>query len=148
MLMNITYGLLTMTVCLLLEVSLVLLALRHYQHSETLINKPKPLLQVYVITSVMLILVIGTIVQVGIWAVLFMLLGEFTDYSFAFYHSATNFSTLGYGDTVMSDKHRLLGPLEAINGVLMIGITTAALMSIFQDVVKRTVLKDKANKTE
>lgn len=148
MLINITYGLLTMTVCLLLEVSLILLAIRHYKRSEARINSPKHFSQVYVITSVMLILVIGTIVQIGIWAALFMLLGEFNDYSLAFYHSATNFSTLGYGDTVMSDKHRLLGPLEAINGVLMIGITTAALMSIFQDVIKRTVLKDKANKTE
>lgn len=148
MLIIITYGLLTMTACLLMELSLILLAIRYYQRSEALINNPKPLSQVSVITSVMLILVIGTIVQIGIWAALFMLLGEFNDYSLAFYHSATNFSTLGYGDTVMSDKHRLLGPLEAINGVLMIGITTAALMSIFQDVIKRTVLKDKANKTE
>lgn len=49
-----------------------------------------------------------------------------------------NFATLGYGDFVMSPAHRLLGPLEAINGVLMIGVSTAALMAAFQDVIRRT----------
>jgi hypothetical protein len=39
----------------------------------------------------------------------------------------------------MSSQHRLLGPLEAINGVLMIGVTTAALMASFQDALRKTV---------
>jgi hypothetical protein len=53
------------------------------------------------------------------------------------YHSAVNFATLGYGDIVMSEKHRILGPMESINGVLMIGVSTAALTAAFQDVIKR-----------
>ena len=55
----------------------------------------------------------------------------------AVYHSAVNFTTLGYGDIVMSGKHKLLGPLEAINGVLMIEVSTAALMASFQDAMKK-----------
>ena len=66
-------------------------------------------------------------------------LGEFEQFSEAFYHSAVNFATLGYGDVVMSDEHKLLGPIEAINGVLMIGVSTAALMSAVQDAMKKTV---------
>ncbi|RLA16550.1 MAG: two pore domain potassium channel family protein, partial [Gammaproteobacteria bacterium] len=49
---------------------------------------------------------------------------------------AVNFGSLGYGDIVMSEQHRLLGALEAINGVLMIGLSTAVLMTVFQDVRK------------
>ena len=49
-----------------------------------------------------------------------------------------NFATLGYGDIVMSPEHQLLGPLEAINGVLMIGVSSAALMSAFQDSLRQT----------
>ena len=60
------------------------------------------------------------------------LLGEFTNLHEAIYHSAVNFATLGYGDIVMSEKHRFLGPLEAINGVLMIGVSTAALTAVFR----------------
>jgi hypothetical protein len=53
-------------------------------------------------------------------------------------HSAVNFATLGYGDVVMSAQHKLLGPLEAINGALMIGVSTAALICIFQQVIQTT----------
>ena len=54
-------------------------------------------------------------------------------------NSAVNFATLGYGDIVMSVEYRLLGPLEAINGVLMIGVSTAALMTPFQDAMHKTI---------
>ena len=83
---------------------------------------------------------LGNLAQVAIWALVFQWLGEFERFTDAFYHSAVNFATLGYGDIVMSDKHRLLGPLEAINGVLMIGVSTAALMAAFQDAMKKTIL--------
>jgi hypothetical protein len=39
----------------------------------------------------------------------------------------------------MSAQHKLLGPLQAINGVLMIGVSSAALMSAFQDTLKKTI---------
>lgn len=138
MLINIILGLSIMAVCLLLEVSLIIKALKHYRRNEGKIQNPKYFSGMRVIGSIMLILVIGNIAQIGIWASLFMFLGEFTNFSAAFYHSAVNFSTLGYGDIVMSDQHRLLGPLEAVNGVLMIGVSTAALMAIFQDAFKKT----------
>ena len=45
-------------------------------------------------------------------------------------HSAVNFTTLGYGDIVMSRRWRLLGPLEAVNGSLMLGLSAAMLFTI------------------
>lgn len=36
----------------------------------------------------------------------------------------------------MSKEHKLLGPLEALNGVLMLGMTAAALMAILQHLIK------------
>jgi hypothetical protein len=41
-----------------------------------------------------------------------------------------NFSTLGYGDLVMSEQRRLLGALEAANGELMFGLTTGFLYAV------------------
>ena len=75
----------------------------------------------------------------GVWAQIFMTLGEFENFAAAFYHSAVNFATLGYGDVVMSEKHKILGPLQAVNGALMIGVSTGALMTAFQAVLKKTV---------
>jgi hypothetical protein len=56
--------------------------------------------------------------------------GEFADFEEAFYHSAVNFTTLGYGDIVMSRRWRLLGPLEAVNGSLMLGLSAAMLFTV------------------
>lgn len=138
MLINILYGLTTMSVCLFLQALLLVVALHYYERHETRMNNRSFWPTLCVISGVMTLLVIGNIAQVGIWALLFRYLGEFPDFTTAFYHSAVNFATLGYGDIVMSGKHRLLGPLEAINGVLMIGVSTAVLMSAFQDAMERT----------
>ena len=83
----------------------------------------------------MLVMLIIDLVQIALWAALFLLLGEFEHAYDAMYHSAVNFSSLGYGDIVMSHDRRLLGPLEAVNGVLMLGMTAAALMAIVQHMI-------------
>lgn len=138
MLMNLLFGLSTMMACLLLQSVLVIAAIRHYRRREPWLNHPSFWLNVAVITGVMLLLVIGNLAQVALWALLFLALEEFQRFSEAFYHSAVNFATLGYGDVVMSAQHKLLGPLEAINGALMIGMSTAALISVFQDALQKT----------
>jgi hypothetical protein len=139
MLMNLLLGLSTMAVCLLLQSVLLFIALRYYVNHLYLVNSPTFRSNLIVINGVMILLVIGNFIQLTIWAVLFTMLGEFNELAEAIYHSAVNFSTLGYGDFVMSDKHKLLGPLEAINGVLMIGVSTATLMATVQDSVKKTI---------
>ncbi|TNF97869.1 MAG: two pore domain potassium channel family protein [Gammaproteobacteria bacterium] len=134
---NLLIGLPTMFVCLVLQSVLFVYANNYYHRHDDLVNSPSFWSSVLVVMGVMLILVIGNIAQVAVWAYIFVLLEEFQVFNEAFYHSAVNFATLGYGDIVMSDRYKLLGPLEAMNGVLMIGITTAALMSAFQDAMRR-----------
>jgi hypothetical protein len=137
MVINLLLGFLTMMLCLLLQSVLLAAAMRYYLGHERLLNSPSMATSLLVINVVMFLLVLGNLGQVAVWAMLFRVLGEFQTFPEAYYHSAVNFATLGYGDIVMSDKRRLLGPLEAINGVLMIGVSTAALMAAFQDAMKR-----------
>ena len=138
MLMNLLLGLPIMAACLLLQSILLTAASRYYSARDYLIDSPSFFSSLVVVNVVMLLLVIGNLAQIAIWAMLFMMLGEFDQFGAAFYHSAVNFATLGYGDIVMSETHKLLGPLQAINGVLMIGVTTAALMTAYQDAITKT----------
>ncbi len=85
----------------------------------------------------MLILTGGNLLQITLWGTLFLALGEFTEFYEAVYHSAVNFASLGYGDIVMSKSWKLLGPLEAVNGVLMIGMSGAALMAVLQQLIRK-----------
>jgi hypothetical protein len=139
MLINLLLGIPTMILCLFLQSVLVIVALYYYTHRKRLIDSPSFTSSLLVLNGVMLILIIGNLAQVAIWSLLFQLLGEFERFDAAFYHSAVNFATLGYGDIVMSDQHKLLGPVQAINGVLMIGVSTATLMATFHDALKKTI---------
>ncbi len=79
--------------------------------------------------------------EITVWALVFVLCGEFTQFGGAFYHSATNYTTLGYGDVVMTLSWRLMGPLEAADGMLMFGVSTAIIVSVIQLMV-RTRFRD------
>jgi hypothetical protein len=85
---------------------------------------------VSVTTGVILILMTALLTQVALWAVAFVICGALPDFATAFYHSAVNFTTLGYGDIVMAPDWRLLGPLEAANGVLMFGVSASAMFAV------------------
>lgn len=148
MLENLLLGLGVMAACLALQLILVALAMRFYTRRGHLLQNPTFGTSLKIVSGVMVLLVIGNVAQIAIWALLLQLLGEFSDFTEAVYHSAVNFATLGYGDIVMSEEHRLLGPLEAVNGVLMIGVSTAALMTAFQDAFKRTVSARQAAKQD
>ena len=135
---NILLGLLVMVSCLLVQAMLVVVAIQFYVRNRRLVESPTFGSTLGMISTVMVLLVVGNFIQIMIWAGLFMYLDEFTDFATASYHSAVNFATLGYGDIVMSEERRILGPMQSINGVLMVGVSTAVVMSAFQDALKRT----------
>lgn len=137
LLTNFLLGLPTMVLCLMLQTVLLIVAAHYYQRNAYMVNNASLWSSLLVISGVMLLLVIGNLGQIAIWAWLFLLLEEFQHFDLAFYHSAVNFGSLGYGDIVMSEEHKLLGALEAINGVLMIGVSTAALMTAFQNATRK-----------
>ncbi len=134
---NFFVGLAAMLVCLAIQAYVAFWCVRYFVR-QTRRLKPEDHLQAGIrpLLVAMAAMMLGTFVQVGLWGVLFVVLGEFTDFYEAVYHSAVNFASLGYGDIVMSKYRKLLGPLEAINGVLMLGMSAAALMVILQQLVK------------
>lgn len=138
MLTNLLLGLAVMVVCLLVQAVLVVVAIQFYGRNTESGNSPSALSTLGLISGVMVVLVCGNFAQIAIWAAWFMTLGEFQDFGTALYHSAVNFATLGYGDIVMSQQHRILGPLQSINGVLMVGVSTAVVMAALQDALQLT----------
>lgn len=87
-----------------------------------------------VLGTALVVLLATSLTQIALWAMAFVWCGEFADPEEAFYHSAVNFTTLGYGDIIMSRRWRLLGPLEAINGSLMLGLSAAMLFTVMSRV--------------
>jgi hypothetical protein len=85
---------------------------------------------VTIVAATVLVAFAAHLVEIAAWALALMQCGEFPDYAAAFYHSPVNYTTLGYGDVVMSESWRLLGPLEAADRSLMFGVSTGMIFAV------------------
>jgi hypothetical protein len=90
---------------------------------------------VAVMMVVSLITAAAHLIQIAQWAAVFLLVGEKSTFEKAFYWSAQNYTALGYGDVVPSERWRLLGPLEAINGLLLFGLSTAVMFAVLSRLI-------------
>jgi hypothetical protein len=90
---------------------------------------------VVVMMVVSLITAAMHLAQIALWAVIFLVCGEIATFEQAFYVSAENYTALGYGDVLLSERWRLLGPLEAINGLLLFGLSTAVLFAVMSHLI-------------
>jgi len=78
--------------------------------------------------------------QAGIWAFLYYLLPGITEFETlekAVYFSLVTFTTLGYGEITIGSSNRILAGFEAINGILLIGWSTAFMFSVVQYIWKQ-----------
>ena len=90
------------------------------------------MLELLIITVVGLVLLHTA--EIWVWAVFYMLIGEFAEIHRALYFSTVTFSTLGYGDIVLTDRWNLVSSFEAVNGVILFGISTAFVFSVIQKI--------------
>lgn len=73
------------------------------------------------------------LIEIAIWALVLLSCGEFPVFSTAYYHAALNYTTLG--DVQMSSAWTLLGPLAAVDGMLMFGVSTALIFAVVQHLI-------------
>ncbi len=139
MLINLLLGCGTVFITMGIQVTVVVLMLRYLIKIMARPDRDTESFgfDTYALSLILLMLFAGHLFQIAIWAILFMYLGEFSDFLTAFYHSTVNFASLGYGDIVMSEKWRLLGALEASNGVLMFGLSAGTILSVMSRLFAR-----------
>jgi hypothetical protein len=89
-------------------------------------------IDVGIVTLVLSFAFVAHLLEIALWAGLFLVCGQFQEFGIAYYHSAVNYTTLGYGDIIMSPAWKLLGPLEAADGALMFGVSTAMIFALIQ----------------
>lgn len=71
-------------------------------------------------------------VEIWFYALLYMLLGAIKGFEKALYFSTTTYTTIGYGDVLMVEHWRILGAIEGANGIILLGWSTAFLVSVVQ----------------
>ena len=90
---------------------------------------------VAIIARATLVALLAHLVEITIWAVVFILCGEFSELGPAIYHSAMIYTALG-SDVTISPSWKLMGPLETADGMLMFGVSTAMIFAVIQRLVQ------------
>lgn len=68
-------------------------------------------------------------VEIWLWAGAYVVLAALPDFETALYFSTTTFATIGFGDVIPEAQWRLFAALEGTCGFLLIGWSTAYLVS-------------------
>jgi hypothetical protein len=69
------------------------------------------------------LLVLIHTIEIAVWALFYVWRECLPDAESAFYFSGVTYTTLGYGDLVLSKEWRILGPIEGLTGILMCGLS-------------------------
>lgn len=95
-------------------------------------DSPRSPRAVWTLTRLVSMLLILHLVEMATWAAAYYVTGVFDNYETSLYYSLKSYTTVGYGDVLPAKNWRLLGPLEAATGVLMLGWSTSIIVATVQ----------------
>ncbi|MFL5244386.1 MAG: potassium channel family protein [Gemmataceae bacterium] len=90
---------------------------------------PRPM---WTLTRLVGMLLALHLVEMALWAAAFAAADLLPDFESALYFSLKSYTTVGYGDVLLPPSWRLLGPIEAAVGVLMLGWSTSLIVAAVQ----------------
>ncbi|MGI8723799.1 MAG: potassium channel family protein [Methyloceanibacter sp.] len=85
-----------------------------------------------VIVATGTLLVAGHYVEVILWAFTYGLAEAAAPGTDLVYFAFGNYTTLGYGDVLPVERWQMLGPLTALNGIMLIGWSTAVILEVLR----------------
>ncbi|MBX9842560.1 MAG: potassium channel family protein [Xanthobacteraceae bacterium] len=111
----------------------VMTAVVHAVHTVSARRTPHPQVR---LTAVMIatvtILMAAHACEVFVWATAYLILDATPVRANFMYFAFVNYTTLGYGDITPTQQWLLLGPITAMNGVLLFGWSTAVIFEILR----------------
>ena len=69
-------------------------------------------------------------IEIWLYAALYLGVGAFSHFEEALYFSTVTYASIGYGDLLMPHDWRILGAIEGAVGIIMLGWSTAYLVSL------------------
>jgi hypothetical protein len=108
--------------------------------NEKITSKLSSELRVWEFSAASIVLVGGTVLSVtilhglegAIWAVAYRLLGALQDNKSAMLYSLNAITTYGHENLNLEPRWQMMGALEALNGCILFGLTTAFLFTVMQ----------------
>ncbi|AMA57506.1 potassium channel family protein [Bradyrhizobium sp. CCGE-LA001] len=85
-----------------------------------------------VMMATAVVLMVAHVLEVLVWAATYSIVGAAAAEDGLLYFAFVNYTTLGYGDITPVREWRLIGPLTAMNGVLLFGWSAAVLFEVLR----------------
>jgi hypothetical protein len=85
-----------------------------------------------VMIATVTVLMIAHLAEVLVWSLIYAATGAAPEGSDLIYFAFVNYTTLGYGDITPVERWHLLGPMTAMNGVLLFGWSTAVIFEVLR----------------
>jgi hypothetical protein len=92
----------------------------------------RSLLLIGVMIATMLVLMTAHTSEVMVWSLAYLIVGAVPPGGSLVYFAFVNYTTLGYGDIIPVKEWQLLGPMTAMNGVLLFGWSTAVIFEVLR----------------
>ena len=108
---------------------------RLQRNYAAVISEITPGIRFRVLVTTALVLTFLHILEIMLWALCYLYIKPqptLDSLEEAFYFSAVTFTTLGYGDITLDSEWRILSGIQAINGILLIGWSTAFIFAVLQ----------------
>ena len=85
-----------------------------------------------VMIAAVTVLMIAHLAEVLVWSLTYAIFGVAPEGADIVYFAFVNYTTLGYGDVTPVERWHLLGPMTAMNGVLLFGWSTAVVFEVLR----------------
>jgi hypothetical protein len=93
------------------------------------------LLLISVMVAVVSVLMVAHTFEVLVWSLTYLIVDAIPSGFSHVYFAFVNYTTLGYGDIIPVHDWQLLGPMTAMNGVILFGWSTAVLFEVLRKVM-------------
>jgi hypothetical protein len=102
-------------------------------HTKRMTDHLGPFLRLSALLFVTVVaLMCAHIAEITVWAAYYKGMGVTIRGADAFEFAFENYTALGYGDAVAVDGYRILGPVTALNGLLLIGWSVAVIFEVMR----------------
>ena len=85
-----------------------------------------------VMIATVTVLMVAHLAEVLVWSLIYVMTAAAPDGADIIYFAFVNYTTLGYGVVTPVERWRLLGPITAMNAVLMFGWSTAVIFEVLR----------------
>jgi hypothetical protein len=123
----------TVSLCNIVIHALVMTAVVRVMHAAAARHRLLP-------TSHMIVVMVATVSvlmaahasEVIVWSLAYAIIDAAPAGADVVYFAFVNYTTLGYGDVVPLERWRLIGPITAMNGMLVFGWSTAVIFEVLR----------------